>query len=119
MTTYSNTKEQHMAQGSSHEPHFAVLWPLSPKARRASEPAPRLPDLNGKTIVELWDAVYRGDAIYPVVREHIKSVFPRAKFVEYSVVGDFHGAYERSVTAALPEQLRSLGCDAVIVGVGA
>lgn len=104
---------------AAHEPHYDVLWPLSRKVVKATTPAPRLTDLNGKTICELWDVIFRGETIYPLVREYIKARFPRAKFVEYSEFGNFHGARERTVMAGLPEQLRNHGCDAVIVGIGA
>lgn len=106
-------------RSASQEPCYEVLWPLSRKAVRATAAAPRIPDLNGKTICELWDVVFRGETIFPLVRDYIKARFSRAKIVEYSEFGNFHGAHERTATAALPEQLRRHGCDAVIVGVGA
>ena len=34
---------------------LAVLWPLSRRAVRGTQAAPRLPDLNGKVVAELWD----------------------------------------------------------------
>ena len=103
----------------ANEPSFDVIWPLSRKAIKATAAAPRIPDLNGKTIAELWDAILRGDVIYPLVREYLKARFPRVKFVGYSEFGNFHGAREREVTAALPDKLRAHRADAAIVGVGA
>jgi UDP-N-acetyl-D-mannosaminuronic acid transferase (WecB/TagA/CpsF family) len=81
--------------------------------------APRLPDLNGKVVAELWDVIFRGETIYPLVREHIRKRFPGVKFVGYSEFGNFHGAREREVVASIPEKLRAHKADAVIVGIGA
>jgi hypothetical protein len=41
------------------------------------------------------------------------------KFVGYEAFGNFHGARERDVVAALPEKLRAHKADAAIVGIGA
>jgi hypothetical protein len=103
----------------SAEPQFEVLWPSSPKAVRRSNAAPRHNDLNGKTICEMWDVLFRGETIYPLVREYIKKKFPGVKFVPYTEFGNFHGAREHQVTADLPARLRAHGADAVIVGIGA
>ena len=101
------------------EARYDVLWPLSRRAVKASKAAPRIPDLNDKTVAELWDGIFRGETIYPLVREYIKARFPRVKFVGHAEFGNFHGVHEHQVTATLPEKLRALGVDAAIVGIGA
>jgi len=101
------------------EPRYDVLWPLSRRAVADTNAAPRLPDLNGKTVAELWDVIFRGETIYPLVREYIQKRFPGVKFVGYSEFGNFHGARERDVVQSLPEKLKSHKADAVIVGIGA
>ena len=108
-----------MSQFSVNEPRFDVIWPLTRKAVARTAAAARLPDLNDKTVCELWDVLFRGETIYPLVREYIRARFPRVKFVGPEVFGNFHGPREREVSAALPEKLRAHGCDAVIVGIGA
>ena len=98
----------------------SVLWPLARRAARARDLAPRVPDLNGKTICELWDVIFRGETIYPLVREHIRKRFPGVKFVDYTHFGNFYGAREeQNIGERLPDQLREHGADAVIVGIGA
>jgi hypothetical protein len=98
----------------------SVLWPLARRAARARALAPRVPDLNGKTICELWDVIFRGETIYPIVREHIRKRFPGVKFVDYTHFGNFYGAREeQNIGERLPDQLREHGADAVIVGIGA
>jgi hypothetical protein len=103
----------------SSEPVFEVLWPLSRKVIHARDAAQRLPDLNGKVVCELWDAIFRGEAIFPMVREFIRKRFPGVKFVTYEEFGNFHGALEYEISASLPEKLKQHKADAVIVGVGA
>lgn len=103
----------------SNEPRYDVLSPLSRKAVKATAAAPRLPDLNGKTVCELWDVIFRGETIYPLVREYIRKRFPAVRFVAYDEFGNFHGPRSASVLADLPARLRAHGADAVIVGIGA
>lgn len=100
-------------------PKYEVLWPLSGKAVRAQAAAARVPDLSGKTVGELWDYIFRGDAVYPMIREHLRARYPGVKFVDYSHFGNFHGARSREIVAGLAEKIRSAGCDAVISGIGA
>src|SRR5215510_3427849 len=107
------------ATNTPREPKYEVLWPLSRRAVRETKAAARLPDLNGKVVAELWDVIFRGETIYPLVREYIKARFPDVKFVRYEEFGNFHGAREHQVTATIPEKLRAHKADAVIVGIGA
>ncbi|HSQ04861.1 MAG TPA: hypothetical protein VLN59_12540 [Burkholderiales bacterium] len=100
-------------------PHYDVTWPLSRKGVNAVRAAPRIPDLNGKTIAELWDVLFRGETIYPQVREYIKARFPGVRFVGHEVFGNFHGPREYAIHATLADKLREYGCDAAIVGIGA
>ena len=102
-----------------NEPRYDVLWPLSRKAIKTTAAAPRVVDLNGKTVCELWDVIFRGETIYPMVREYIKARFPGVKFVGYEEFGNFHGAREHEVSATIPDKLRAHKADAVIVGIGA
>ena len=110
-----------MAQSNQagREPNYDVLWPLGRRAVKDTAAAQRLPDLNDKTVCELWDEIFRGETIYPLVREYIKARFPRVKFVGHEAVGNFHGVHEHQITATIPEKLRTHGADAVIVGIGA
>jgi len=104
---------------STNEPHYDVLSPLSRKAVKTSAAAPRVPDLNGKTVCELWDVIFRGETIYPIVREYIRNRFSGVRFVGYEEFGNFHGAREAQVSAEIPAKLRAHHADAVIVGIGA
>jgi hypothetical protein len=101
------------------EPRYDVLSPLPKKAVRTTAAAPRVPDLNGKTVCELWDVIFRGETIYPLVREHIRRRFPDVRFVGYEEFGNFHGALEKKVSGEIPAKLAAHRADAVIVGIGA
>lgn len=104
---------------SNAEPRYEVLWPLAKKAVYARGAAPRLPDLSGKTVGELWDYIFRGDVVYPMIREHLRARYPGIRFVDYSEFGNFHGARSREIIAGLADKIRARGCDAVISGIGA
>jgi hypothetical protein len=108
-----------MSKPEEDEPRHEVLWPLARRAVEDRPLAPRLPDLNGKTVCELWDVIFRGETIYPLVREYIRARFPRVKFVEYSEFGNFYGPHGERISEELPEKLRAHRADAVIVGIGA
>lgn len=105
---------------TSKDSREAVLWPLARRAAKARALAPRVPDLNGKTICELWDVIFRGETIYPLVREYIRERFPRVNFVDYTHFGNFYGAREEDdIAARLPAKLKAHKADAAIVGIGA
>ena len=86
---------------------FEVLWPLGRKAVRVRSAAARLPDLAGKTVGELWEYIFRGEVVYPIIREHLRARFTGIKFVEYSVFGNFHGANSKEIVVGLaPQSIR-------------
>ncbi len=97
---------------------YSVVWPKSPRTVKMSPVAPRVESLKGKTIAQLWDYIFRGDEIFPILEEEIGRRFPGAKFVSYNVFGSTHGGDEREVVAALPEKLKAHHVDAVISGMG-
>ena len=101
------------------ETQFEVLWPLARKAASTQNLAPRLPDLSGKIIGELWDNLFRGDVVYPMIRDLFRTVYPGIKFVDYSVFGNFVGTQSREIVAGLADKIRLHGCDAMISGIGA
>ncbi len=106
-------------QTKNAEPEFEVLWPLGKKAVRVKQGAARLPDLSGKTVGELWDYLFKGEEIFPLIRRALERRYPGIRFVEYETLGTIHGRDEAELAATLPDQLRKHGCDAVISAVGA
>lgn len=94
-----------------------VLWPRGRKTVEVRPLAKRLHTLEGKTIGELWDYLFRGDEIFPVLEQELGRRWRGLRFVDYEVFGSTHGSDERKVLAELPERLRAHGVDAVISGM--
>ena len=109
----------HSQQAATEDSMFEVVWPLGRFVSRAVDLASPVGDLNGKTVCELWDEVFRGDEIYATFREELRKIFPRVRIVEWKTLGNIHGVHEREFVADLPRLLREHGCDAVISAVGA
>jgi hypothetical protein len=104
---------------SEQQPLYEAVWPLGKSHWDKRDLNPGIGDLNGKTIAEVWDRVFRGEEIFPAIRDAVRSKFPGARFVEYDTFGDTHGVNQKQVLADLPELLRRHEVDAVISGVGA
>jgi hypothetical protein len=96
---------------------YEVVWPLGKIAGAPMDLATCSVDLNGKTVGELWDGVFRGDQVFPVLREQLRKRFPDIKFVEHATLGKSYGNVKDYI-AKLPALLKENGCDVVISGVG-
>ena len=94
-----------------------TVWPRGRKIGEITDLAPRLTSLEGKTIGELWDDLFRGDEIFPILEEELGRRFPGLRFVRYDAFGSTHGADEQRVLATLSDTLRRHGVDAVISGM--
>jgi hypothetical protein len=101
------------------EPVYDVVWPLAPSAAPSGVLAARSPQLDGKTVGELWDYLFKGEEIFPLIRRALAARYPGIRFVEYERLGSTHGRDEAELARTLPEALRKHGCDAVISAVGA
>jgi hypothetical protein len=102
---------------SGNDGYYEVLWPRSPRQTRLQALAPRLDTLEGKTVAQLWDFLFRGDQVFELLEEGLKARFPGVRFVSWREFGSTHGGEEREALAALPERFRQLGVDAVISGM--
>jgi hypothetical protein len=98
--------------------YHPIVWPRARRTVEARALAPRLPALDGKTIALLWDAVFRGDEIFPILEDALGRRFPGTKFVAWDVFGSIFGGEEPRTIAELPDRLRQHGVDAVVAGVG-
>lgn len=94
-----------------------VLWPRGRKTVSVRPLAKRLDTLRGMTIGELWDDLFRGDEIFPLLRQELARRFPGVRFVDYRVFGSTHGGDEHRTMAGLPEKLPGHGVNAVISGM--
>jgi thioredoxin reductase (NADPH) len=58
-----------MARSNSGD--YAVVWPRSAKAVEVKPLSRRLDTLDGKTIAFLWDDLFRGDEIWPILKQEL------------------------------------------------
>ena len=105
---------------------YEVVWPSGKLGIKKGKLAPRLPDLSGKTICELSHMSYRGDDIFPALREELKRRYPGIKFVTYETFGNFRrdswegwDGSELEKHPGLRDLLLKHNCDAVIAGIAA
>ncbi|MGZ5147199.1 MAG: UGSC family (seleno)protein, partial [Burkholderiales bacterium] len=99
-----------------------VVSPLGGEASEQKSIAPRLSDLNGKTVAEIWNGVFKGDETFPAIRRALLQRYPGIRLVPFTEFPHFYGGDNPTQQRALARQLASLvkekGCDAVISGNG-
>jgi len=96
----------------------AVYWPRGRKMIAYQPVSERLPTLEGKKVAFLWDYLFRGDEIFPMIERGLAERFPGVRFVGYDTFGSTHGDDETAVIAGLPARLKEMEVDAVISGMG-
>lgn len=104
---------------TTHSPELhAVYWPRGQKTVSVQPLSPRLDTLEGKKVAFLWDYVFRGDEIFPMLEAQLRERFPGMEFVGYDQFGSTHGDEERAILESLPGRLKAMKVDAVISGMG-
>ncbi len=96
---------------------YRTVWPRGKRTAELTALADRLDTLSGKTIGQLWDYLFRGDEIFPVLERELTRRFPDVRFVRFDVFGSTHGGDEQRVIAGLPDRLQHMEVDAVISGM--
>ena len=102
----------------SNQSQYAAYWPRSPRQVALKPLAPRLATLEGKTVAQLWDYVFRGNEVFAHLEEGLKARFPGVKFVSWREFGSTHGGEEHEVVGSLARRFKELKVDAVISGMG-
>ena len=97
--------------------HYEVYWPRAERQQKRKALAPRLETLEGKTVAQVWDFIFRGDEIFETLEEALKARYPGIRFVSWREFGNTHGKDERKIVAGLPDRMKALGVDAVISGM--
>jgi hypothetical protein len=95
-----------------------VVWPRGRRMVEALDLARRRPTLEGQTVAMLWDYVFRGDEIFPIVQEELSRRFAGMRFVPYSEFGATFGGDEHRTVAEIAAKLARHGVDAVVSGMG-
>jgi hypothetical protein len=104
------------------EPVYEVVSPLGRRAVAEQTPlAPRLADLDGRTVAFVWDHVFKGDVMFERFMRAASARYPAVRFVGHEAFGNIHGTAKEEEEAVdlLPERLRTHEVDAAVVGVGA
>ena len=95
-----------------------AFWPRSPRQAAARPLGRRLDTLEGKTVVQLWDYLFRGDEVFACLEDGLRDRFPGVRFISWREFGSIQGSDEKAILASLPRRFRELGVDAVICGMG-
>lgn len=102
---------------------YEVVSPAGGEAIAQKGIAPRLADLNGKTVGEIWNGVFKGEQTFPVLREQLKARFPGINIIPYTEFPHLYGGDNPAAQKKLAAEIAALaiakGCDAVISGNGA
>ena len=98
---------------------FSVLSPMGQHVGKGKSIVPRLPDLKGKTVCEVWNGMFRGDVMFPVIRQLLEKHYPDMKIIPYNEFPILHPAGNTDqLCESLKETILEKACDAVISGVG-
>src|SRR5687767_7917362 len=100
-----------MASNNS-DGRYDVYWPRGARQVQMKPLAKRLEGLEGKTVAQVWNYLYRGNEIFSWLEEGLKARLPGVRFVNWREFGNTHGHDEREVVAALPARFEELGVDA-------
>jgi hypothetical protein len=107
-------KEFAMAKKSSGNGLYEVIWPRGERKQAMRPLATRLDTLNGKTVAQLWDYLFAGDAVFATLEETLRVQYPGVKFVSWREFGSTHAVNEKELLASLPKRFKELGVDAAI-----
>ena len=85
---------------------YEAYWPRSARQTGLKPLAQRLESLEGKTVAQLWDYLFRGDEIFPLLEEGLQAAYPGVRFVNFREFGSTHSGDEKEILAALPHMRR-------------
>ncbi len=106
----------------TEEGTYEVVSPLGVRDIKWISMAPRLDNLEGKTICELWNESFKSNITFPVIRELLKKNYPGIKIIPYNEMPHHHllenPGNTNAESEALIAALKAKGCDAVISGNG-
>jgi len=99
---------------------FDVLSPVGAPSVKRLPSAPRVADLDGKTICEVSNGMFQADTVLSTFGELIKERYPTARVIPWTElpVSSILGNIEKS-SKELSDAYRQKGCDAVIASTGA
>lgn len=100
-----------------------VVSPLGLEAVKSGGGAPRLADLDGRTVCEVWNGVFKGDVTFPIIRQALQRRFPRLRVIPYTAFphapGSDNPAQQHERARRIAGMARAQGAEALISGNGA
>ena len=100
-----------------------VVSPAGLDTVKRAAAAPRLGTLEGKTIGEVWNGVFKGDITFPIIRRLLKARYPGVDIVPYTAFphapGSDNPARQRELARDIAALAKEKRCDAIISGNGA
>jgi hypothetical protein len=97
---------------------YEAVWPRSRQVVAAKALAPRPDSLDGRTVAFLWDDLFRGDEIWPIITAELSERYEGIAFIDHTEFGSTHGDNEHELIASLGLRLSELEVDAVVSGMG-
>ncbi len=102
---------------------LSVVSPVGLEAVELKRAARRLDGLNGKTIGEIWNGVFKGDMTFPLIRKLLTQRYPRLNIIPYTefphLPGNDHPTQQWERARHIAALAKEKGCDALISGNGA
>ena len=100
-----------------------AVSPVGLEAVKVTGATRRLSDLNGKTVGEVWNGVFKGDVTFPIIRRLLKEKYPGVKVIPYTEFYHLPGSdvpeHQRELARQIVAKAQEKGCDALISGNGA
>ena len=100
-----------------------VVSPVGFDVVKPGGSAPRIDNLDGKTVGEVWNGVFKGDFTFPLIRKLLQAKYPRLKVIPYTefphVPGSDNPTRQRELARQIAVAAKEQGCDAIISGNGA
>lgn len=108
-----------MSERATPEPSYDVVSPEPPRVGQPPAITDGVRDLNDRTVVHLWDGLFKGDELFAIIGAELTRRFPRVRLLDHSVFGRTHGPDERRILADLPAKLTEVHADVALSGLGA
>jgi hypothetical protein len=101
-----------------------VINPLGKAIVKKGEKAARLDTLDGKTVCEIWNGMFKGDILFPIINRMLKERYPGVKIIPYSdftepSLSSMAQERQKETLEAIQREVLNKNCDAIITGTGA
>jgi len=105
-------------KGGGEQMTYEVVRPVGEVTVKAQHPAARPDTLDGKTICEAYNSIFRGDITFPKIRDLLKKRYPEVNIIPYTEMPTLDVVRIDEQLKALPDVLSQKRCDALITGNG-